>query len=115
MLKMPVILIDNGHGKDTPGKRSPDAVAGKVTSPYFFREFSWTRQCAHGIVDVLQAEGYTAFLLVKEEEDVPLKERTSRVAAYCRMYGTQNVLLISIHVNAPRVVHLHLARGDGLR
>ena len=100
MLKMPVILIDNGHGKDTPGKRSPDAVAGKLASPLYFREFSWTRQCAQGIVDVLQAEGYTAFLLVKEEEDVPLKERTNRVAAYCRTYGVQNVLLISIHVNA---------------
>ena len=84
MLKMPVILIDVGHGKDTPGKRSPDAVAGKLSSPLYFREFSWTRRCGQGIVDVLQAEGYTAFLLVKEEEDVPLKERTNRVAAYCR-------------------------------
>ena len=100
MLKMPVILIDVGHGKDTPGKRSPDAVAGKLSSPLYFREFSWTRRCGQGIVDVLQAEGYTAFLLVKEEEDVPLKERTNRVAAYCRTYGVQNVLLISIHVNA---------------
>lgn len=100
MLKMPVILIDVGHGKDTPGKRSPDAVAGKLASPLYFREFSWTRRCGQGIVDVLQAEGFTAFLLVKEEEDVPLKERTNRVAAYCRTYGIQNVLLISIHVNA---------------
>lgn len=100
MLKMPVILIDNGHGKETPGKRSPDAVAGKVTSPYFFREFSWTRQCAQGIVDILQAEGYTAFLLVKEDTDVPLRERTERVKAYCRTYGTKNVLLVSVHVNA---------------
>ena len=79
MLKMPVILIDPGHGKDTPGKRSPDAVAGKLASPLYFLEYSWTRQCGQGIVDVLQAEGYTAFLLVKEEEDVPLKERTDRV------------------------------------
>lgn len=100
MLKMPVILIDAGHGKDTPGKRSPDAVAGKLASPLNFREYSWTRQCGQGIVDVLQAEGYTAFLLVKEEEDVPLKERTDRVAAYCRRYGAKNILLVSIHVNA---------------
>lgn len=100
MLKMPVILIDVGHGKDTPGKRSPDAVAGKLASPLYFREFSWTRRCGQGIVDVLQAEGFTAFLLVKEEEDVPLKERTNRVAAYCRTYGVENVLLASVHVNA---------------
>ena len=24
-IKLPIILIDNGHGKDTPGKCSPDA------------------------------------------------------------------------------------------
>ena len=29
------VLIDNGHGEETPGKRSPD---GK------FREYIWTRR-----------------------------------------------------------------------
>ena len=100
MIKLPIILIDNGHGRNTPGKCSPDATAGRIHSPLYFREFSWARRCAQGIVDVLQAEGYTAFLLVKEEEDIPLKERTARVAAYCRTYGAKNVLLVSIHVNA---------------
>lgn len=99
-LKLPIILIDNGHGVDTPGKRSPDAVKNLIHSPYCFREYSWTRSCAQGIVDVLQAEGYTAFLLVKENEDIPLKERVARVAAYCRTYGKENVILVSVHVNA---------------
>ncbi|MBQ0142118.1 MAG: N-acetylmuramoyl-L-alanine amidase, partial [Prevotellaceae bacterium] len=31
------ILIDNGHGSDTPGKRSPDGL---------FREYSYTREIA---------------------------------------------------------------------
>lgn len=99
-IKLPVILIDNGHGVDTPGKCSPDASMKKYYSPLYFREFSWARKCAQGICDVLQAEGYTAFLLVKEEKDVPLKERTDRIKAYCRTYGTENVIVVSIHVNA---------------
>lgn len=99
-IKLPIILIDNGHGVDTPGKCSPDASLKKYYSPLYFREFSWARKCAQGICDVLQAEGYTAFLLVKEEKDVPLKERTDRIKAYCRTYGTENVIVVSIHVNA---------------
>lgn len=99
-MNYPIILIDNGHGVNTPGKRSPDAVKGLVNSPLYFREYSWARQCAQGIVSVLTAQGYTAFLLVKEETDVPLAERTKRVNTYCNKYGAKNVLLVSVHVNA---------------
>lgn len=91
MLKLPIILIDNGHGKETPGKRSPDGS---------FREYRYSREIAAGIASVLTFEGYTAFLLVKEEEDISLKDRVERVKAYCRQYGTANVLLVSVHVNA---------------
>lgn len=90
-LKMPVILIDNGHGKNTPGKRSPDER---------LREWSWTREIAAGIVAELQRRGHTSFLLTKDEEDVPLSTRAANANAYCRHYGTSNVLLISIHGNA---------------
>ena len=110
-IKLPIILLDPGHGSDTPGKRSPDATAGKTNSPLYFREFSWARKCACGICDVLQAEGYTAFLLVKEEKDVPLRERTERIKAYCRQYGTANVIVVSVHVNAAAGSGWHDARG----
>lgn len=91
MLRKPIFLIDSPHGIDTPGKRSPD---GRL------REYRYGREVACGIVDVLTALGETAFLLVKEETDVPLAERVARVKAYCRQYGTDNVILISPHVNA---------------
>lgn len=100
MIRYPIILIDNGHGVNTAGKCSPDAAAGRVHSPLYFREYSWNRTCAAAIVEALQARGRTAFLLVKEEEDVPLAERSARVAAFCRHYGKENVLLVSVHVNA---------------
>lgn len=86
-----VVLIDNGHGVETPGKRSPDGM---------FREFSWAREMADMVVKALTAEGLAAFLLVKEREDVSLSERVNRVNAYCRRYGAANVLLVSIHNNA---------------
>ncbi|MBQ3813664.1 MAG: N-acetylmuramoyl-L-alanine amidase [Bacteroidales bacterium] len=100
MIKMPIVLLDPGHGKDTPGKCSPDASNGLVKSPLYFREYQWARKAAAGIASVLTFDGYTAFLLVKEEEDIPLRTRTERIKAYCRQYGTENVIVVSIHVNA---------------
>ena len=57
-MRLPIILVDNGHGRNTPGKCSPDALKGLVNSPHYFREYSWARSCAQGIVSVLQAQGY---------------------------------------------------------
>ena len=85
------ILIDNGHGLNTPGKRSP---GGK------FLEATYTREIARRIVIDLQDCGYDAELLVPEEEDIPLKERVCRVNAHCQALGKSNVILVSIHVNA---------------
>ena len=85
------ILIDNGHGLDTPGKRSPDGT---------LIEAIYTRQLAKRIVVDLQDRGYDAELLVPEDDDISLAERVRRVNTACFLLGKQNVLLISIHVNA---------------
>ena len=85
------ILIDNGHGIDTKGKRSPD---GRLL------EYLENRIIARGIEDALTARGLDASLLVPEETDIPLLERCRRVNEWCRQLGKDNVLLISIHCNA---------------
>lgn len=85
------ILIDNGHGVDTKGKRSPD---GRLL------EYLENRIIARGIAEKLQARGYDAELLVPEENDISLPERCRRVNEWCRQLGRQNVILISIHCNA---------------
>ena len=85
------ILIDNGHGIDTKGKRSPD---GRLL------ESLENRIIARGIVDALTAQGLDATLLVPEETDISLPERCRRVNEWCRQMGRQNVILISIHCNA---------------
>lgn len=110
--KKPVFLIDNGHGIDTAGKESPDASLGLLDSPYYFREYAYAREIACGLVDVLTLSGVTAHLLVPELEDISLQERTRRIKAYCRKYGTENVVVVSIHVNAAKSDRKwHDARG----
>ena len=85
------ILIDNGHGQSTPGKRSPDGR---------FLEFQFNRTIAKQIVDDLRDRGYDAELLVPEDDDIPLKDRCKRVNDIVAREGKQNVILISIHANA---------------
>ena len=85
------ILIDNGHGVNTPGKQSPD---GRL------REYAYTREIAKKIVKCLQCKGYDAQRIVEEETDVPLSVRCKRVNEICKQVGTKKVLLVSIHINA---------------
>ena len=85
------ILIDNGHGIQTKGKRSPD---GKLL------EYAYTREIARQVVTELKNKGYDAELLVPEEDDIPLSERVRRTNAHCQAFGKTNVILISIHLNA---------------
>ena len=85
------ILIDNGHGRETPGKRSPD---GRLL------EYAYTRGIARRIVSALTTQGHDAELLVPEQEDISLPERCRRVNDWCLRLGKDNVILISIHINA---------------
>lgn len=85
------ILIDNGHGEETPGKRSPDGL---------FREYRYTREIAHKIVEGLKERGYDAELLVPETEDISLQERTRRANEWCGKFGADKVILVSVHCNA---------------
>lgn len=82
-------LIDNGHGRDCPGKRSPDGV---------FREWSWCRDVAEIVVESLKASGIRALQIVPEENDVLLGERCRRANAYAKT--DKDTILVSIHVNA---------------
>ena len=85
------ILIDNGHGIQTKGKRSPDGT---------LLEYAYTRDLARRIVATLKARGYDSELLVPEDDDIPLPERVRRTNAYCQALGKSNVILISLHINA---------------
>ena len=85
------ILIDPGHGIDTPGKRSPDGL---------FREYLWNRQVADLILEGLVSAHVDASLVVTETNDVTLRNRVNRVNTICNRVGASNVLLVSVHANA---------------
>lgn len=85
------ILVDNGHGEKTEGKRSPD---GRLL------EYKYTREIAAEVVARLRKHGYDAELLVPETADISLTTRANRVNAYCDRLGAKNVCLVSIHCNA---------------
>ena len=87
------ILIDNGHGVDTPGKCSPDKR---------FKEYEYTRRVAKEVVKRLIDKGYDAELLVPEQKDIALSTRVARANDWCKRLGTKNVCLVSIHTNASR-------------
>ena len=96
------ILIDNGHGENTPGKRSPDGL---------FREYKYVREIAEEIERELLSRGYDAERIVRETVDVPLSERSHRVNEICRKLGAANVILVSIHCNAAGNGEWKNARG----
>ena len=96
------ILIDNGHGKNTPGKRSPD---GK------FREYLYAREIAEAIEGELKFLGLDAERIVTETEDISLAERARRVNEICGRLGAENVVLVSIHCNASKNGEWGKARG----
>lgn len=81
------ILIDNGHGSNTPGKCSPD---GRL------KEYAYTREIAVRLEAELRKRGIDAERIVKEEIDVPLSERCRRA----NQYKASDAILVSIHCNA---------------
>ena len=85
------VLIDPGHGINTPGKRSPDGR---------FFEYLWNRQVADMLLVNLVANGIDAVIIVTETNDIPLRTRAMRANKKCDLYGTKNVILVSIHANA---------------
>lgn len=97
------ILIDNGHGANTPGKRSPDRT---------FFEWKFTREIAIPLVAKLKELGYDAERIVTEDyQDVTLVERVRRVNAWCKKLGKENVILVSVHANAAGNGGWYNARG----
>lgn len=84
------VLIDNGHGENTPGKRSPD---GRL------REWAYSREIADRVVFELRKKGIDAERIVREDTDVPLSERCKRANSIYKDTG-KKAILISIHCNA---------------
>jgi len=81
------IVLDAGHGPNTPGKRSPDGS---------LREYQFNSAVARHVADMLfsRYEGIEFMFTHADDRDVPLKERTDRANAW------KADLFVSIHANA---------------
>ena len=97
-MKKLVVILDNGHGKNTKGKCSPDKR---------LMEWSWCREIVQALYKKLTAAGIEAKVLVPEDTDISLSTRVSREKAISRdaKKAGKETCLISVHVNA--------AGGDG--
>ena len=85
-----VIILDNGHGENTPGKCSPDKK---------LLEFQYTREIVAGIVEELTKLELRPIILVPEREDISLNERVKRANKIYADSG-KKAILISVHCNA---------------
>jgi len=86
------IILDNGHGQETAGKRSPVWPDG---SQLF--EYEFNRDIVKQITAGLDYAEIPAEILVPELIDISLPERVRRVNELSK---TEDCLLISVHANA---------------
>lgn len=85
------ILIDNGHGSDTAGKRSPVWNDG---SQLF--EWEFNRAITERMAIALAYYKIDYAMIVPEELDISLSERIVRINDIAR---SEDCLLVSIHAN----------------
>jgi N-acetylmuramoyl-L-alanine amidase len=99
-MKRLLVILDNGHGDDTSGKRSP---VWKNGSQLF--EYEFNREIVNLIALELTAyenHGIDCTRLVPELHDVSLRQRvvrTNNIVKAARAQGDET-LLISVHGNA---------------
>lgn len=93
-------LIDNGHGENTPGKRSPDGR---------FREYLYTREIAEEVVAELRRRGYEAERIVRENIDVALAAFLLTVVAV-----VMGFLLVGCKVKSSSSQRIKLDRTESL-
>lgn len=105
-MKKLLIILDNGHGVNTKGKRSPDER---------LMEWKWTRDFVELLNNRLKKEGYSTHLLVPEDTDVSLSNRVLRANTVYKNFknisSDWEAVLISVHVDAAPQAGWSNARG----
>lgn len=88
-----IVIVDNGHGVDTPGKCSP--IWGDYTQ---LREYEFNRDVAQRIAYHCKMNGIPFKMLVPEAYDISLEERVRRANAIYRK--DWHSFVVSVHANA---------------
>ncbi|WP_152393747.1 N-acetylmuramoyl-L-alanine amidase family protein [Paenibacillus guangzhouensis] len=91
------IALDDGHGMQPPGKRTPlfkDGTRSKETGEPFMHENEFNRAVVALLDEHLQRCGFRTLLVAPGDSDVPLKTRTDTA----NQSGVD--LYVSVHANA---------------
>lgn len=95
-MKKLYVLLDNGHGNNTPGKRSP-----KLSDGSQFFEWQFCREVVDALYERLKtSQQFVPIKITPENNDISLTTRVKRINQYCFKYGAVNCIIISVHVNA---------------
>lgn len=100
---MPTVFIDDGHGENTPGKRTPKFADGTV-----IKENQFNKPTANKLGNRLKALGFNVVYVALEDADISLRSRTDRANAiyeelkkkYPNIPREKLCIYISIHFNA---------------
>ena len=85
-----IVILDNGHGVNTPGKCSPDKT---------LLEYKWAREIVDKLIVEFSKLGIKSVKLVPEDTDISLNERVKRANQIYKDNNKQ-AILISVHCNA---------------
>lgn len=85
-----IVILDNGHGRQTFGKMSPD---GSI------KEYAYARKITKSVKEKLDEIGINSVILVPEEDDISLRERCKRANEIYKENNKQ-AILVSEHLNA---------------
>lgn len=92
-----LIALDNGHGLNTPGKRTPfwtDGTTSIYTRKPFMHEWEFNRGVVKRLKVELERNGFKVLEVSPTEEDTKLMER-------CRIANNAKAdLFVSVHANA---------------
>ena len=101
-----MVHLDNGHGKATPGKRSPSATTGKGYGTYTkdqlsLYEYEYNRLIVKLVDEKLRQLGFKTFIVTPEVEgDIGLTARALRSNNMAGRNPGLKHIFISAHVNA---------------
>lgn len=110
---MRMIILDAGHGFDTPGKRSPIWEDGS-----YLLEWKYCRAIVNEIAKRLKVLGIPFHILVPEDNDIPLRTRVQRANKVAAENGISQTLLVSVHLNAAQQINsasgweIHTSPGE---
>lgn len=99
-----VVMLDNGHGEETPGKCAPDKSVC---------EYAYNREIVALLKPELEKLGMEVYIVVPELRDVKLTTRVNRAKKKNTeaLANGKTAIFISIHLNAAKNGEWYTARG----